>query len=119
MVIFEHNKHQVDQCRQLSKTLGFKSFLARNSDRVNTIARDRNGEPEYEIKSASEKIVMVNSQHIQFSGITYAGMIQECSQEVKRNVFDIISPSVFKRRKGVLIVIKRYDNILPRPKIPI
>lgn len=61
MVIFEHNKHQVDQCRQLSKTLGFKSFLARNSDRVNTIARDRNGEPEYEIKSASEKIVRIYS----------------------------------------------------------
>lgn len=59
MVIFDHNKHQVDQCRQLSKTLGFKSFLARNSDRVNTIARDRDGNPEYEIKSANEKIVRI------------------------------------------------------------
>jgi len=57
MIIFQHNKHQVEQCRQLSKTLGFRSFLARNSDRVNTVARDRNGEPEYEIKSANEKIV--------------------------------------------------------------
>lgn len=61
MIIFEHNKHQVEQCRALSKELGFKSFLARNSDRVNTIARDRDGNPEYEIKSASEKIVKIYS----------------------------------------------------------
>jgi sulfatase maturation enzyme AslB (radical SAM superfamily) len=30
---FDHNKHQVDQCRQLSRDMGFKEFLVWNSGR--------------------------------------------------------------------------------------
>ena len=26
MIVFDHNKHQIDQCRQMSKDLGFKQF---------------------------------------------------------------------------------------------
>jgi len=43
MIVFEHNKHQIDECRSLSKSLGFKSFQYRNSDRTNTVAVDKTG----------------------------------------------------------------------------
>lgn len=33
MLVFEHNKHQIDECKQLSETLGFKSFTIKNSSR--------------------------------------------------------------------------------------
>lgn len=33
MLIFEHNKHQVDDCQQLSKDLGFKKFVSKNTAR--------------------------------------------------------------------------------------
>lgn len=33
MLVFEHNQHQVDQCEQLSRTLGFKWFRAKVSKR--------------------------------------------------------------------------------------
>jgi MoaA/NifB/PqqE/SkfB family radical SAM enzyme len=45
MLIFEHNKHQVDECRKLSEQLGFKQFVAKNTSRfranqLNVIGRD-------------------------------------------------------------------------------
>lgn len=33
MLIFEHNKHQVDFCKELSDLLGFKQFVAKNTAR--------------------------------------------------------------------------------------
>ena len=33
MLVFDHNKHQVDECEQLSKDLGFRSFSKKNSSR--------------------------------------------------------------------------------------
>jgi MoaA/NifB/PqqE/SkfB family radical SAM enzyme len=33
MNVFEHNKHQIDTCRELAKSLGFKKFVARNDGR--------------------------------------------------------------------------------------
>jgi MoaA/NifB/PqqE/SkfB family radical SAM enzyme len=33
MLVFEHNKHQVDQCKELSKNLGFVNFVAKNTSR--------------------------------------------------------------------------------------
>lgn len=33
MLIFEHNKHQVDECRMLSHQLGFTEFVAKNTAR--------------------------------------------------------------------------------------
>jgi MoaA/NifB/PqqE/SkfB family radical SAM enzyme len=45
MLIFEHNKHQVDICRELSEQLGFKQFVAKNTSRfrdnqLSVIGRD-------------------------------------------------------------------------------
>lgn len=33
MLIFDHNKHQVDQCKKLSEKLGFKKFVSKNTSR--------------------------------------------------------------------------------------
>lgn len=33
MLVFDHNKHQVDECRELSKSLGFKQFYSKNTSR--------------------------------------------------------------------------------------
>lgn len=33
MLIFDHNKHEVDTCRDMSKVLGFKEFVAKNTSR--------------------------------------------------------------------------------------
>ena len=33
MLVFEHNKHQVDACRDLSQQLGFKEFYSKNTSR--------------------------------------------------------------------------------------
>jgi MoaA/NifB/PqqE/SkfB family radical SAM enzyme len=34
MIRFDHNQHQVEQCRQLSRSLGFADFITINSDRT-------------------------------------------------------------------------------------
>ena len=33
MIVFKHNEHQVDECRELSKTLGFKDFYSKHTSR--------------------------------------------------------------------------------------
>jgi sulfatase maturation enzyme AslB (radical SAM superfamily) len=33
MLLFKHNEHQVDQCRSISETYGFKRFSAKNTSR--------------------------------------------------------------------------------------
>jgi MoaA/NifB/PqqE/SkfB family radical SAM enzyme len=33
MLVFEHNKHQVDQCKEISKNLGFVNFVTKNTSR--------------------------------------------------------------------------------------
>lgn len=33
MLVFQHNEHQVEECQQLSKTLGFKEFVRKDTSR--------------------------------------------------------------------------------------
>lgn len=33
MLVFEHNKHQVDACKEISEQLGFKDFVSKNTSR--------------------------------------------------------------------------------------
>lgn len=35
MTVFKHNQHQINECKKLSKELGFKKFISRNSVRFN------------------------------------------------------------------------------------
>jgi hypothetical protein len=43
MIQFDHNKHQVDACRQMSKELGFAEFFARPNERGHGPVFDSNG----------------------------------------------------------------------------
>lgn len=49
MLIFDHNRHQIDQCRQLSKELGFKQFLPQETGRNSGPVYDHNGNYIYSI----------------------------------------------------------------------
>jgi hypothetical protein len=49
MIVFEHNKHQIEECENISKRLGFKRFSHKNTDRPSIIVRDRNGEYSHQI----------------------------------------------------------------------
>ena len=51
MTVFEHNQHQINECMELSKTLGFVSFRYRNSGRPNTVAIAKDGQIDYWLKS--------------------------------------------------------------------
>jgi MoaA/NifB/PqqE/SkfB family radical SAM enzyme len=53
MTTFEHNEHQVEQCRQLSKDLGFTKFEVRYNTRETAMARDKNGESTHWVRDTS------------------------------------------------------------------
>lgn len=52
MLIFDHNKHQIESCRKLANDLKFKEFVAKNTsrfrdDKLNVL--DKNGKTQYVI----------------------------------------------------------------------
>lgn len=49
MIRFDHNEHQIDQCKQLSKELGFRDFQLVDHGRNKGPVFDRNGDLEYVI----------------------------------------------------------------------
>ncbi len=53
MITFQHNMHQVDQCRSLSNELGFRDFYSRPSDRPTTVARNKDGSFSHLIQSSN------------------------------------------------------------------
>jgi len=64
MIVFDHNKHQVDECRELSKQLGFKKFHFRYTDRRDVIVKDRSGEYEYEILAVKKDNTLRNPNNL-------------------------------------------------------
>ena len=49
LVVFDHNRHQIEECRQLSKQLGFKSFDTVDHGRNTTAVYDSNGNLSHQI----------------------------------------------------------------------
>jgi MoaA/NifB/PqqE/SkfB family radical SAM enzyme len=49
MIVFEHNKHQVDECKLLSKSLGFHKFEIINDGRDHSPVYDKTGKYSYRI----------------------------------------------------------------------
>lgn len=64
MIVFDHNKHQIEECRELSKQLGFKKFHFRYTDRPDSIVRDRAGNFEYEIRAIKKDGTLRNSNKL-------------------------------------------------------
>ncbi len=46
-IVFDHNKHQIDQAKNLSEELGFKKFILHDHGRNNTPVFDKHGNFEY------------------------------------------------------------------------
>lgn len=49
MIVFDHNKHQVDECKKLSVMLGFKKFEIINDGRDSGPVYDKNGDYAYKL----------------------------------------------------------------------
>lgn len=69
MLVFGHNQHQVDQCKELSQQLGFKDFYSKNTSRFKEesfVVLDKIGKPVYKIygtdrsKTIADKVVVQN-----------------------------------------------------------
>lgn len=56
MLIFDHNQHQVEECRRLSKEMGFREFLPWKTGRDNGPVFNKKGEYIYSIGKTNEKI---------------------------------------------------------------
>ena len=54
MIMFKHNKHQIDQCSQLSKELGFADFNLTDHGRSKTTVFNKQGEYQYLIGPGEE-----------------------------------------------------------------
>jgi MoaA/NifB/PqqE/SkfB family radical SAM enzyme len=66
MTVFKHNQHQVEECKQLAKELGFNKFWARHSDRKKVYALDRNGEITHAVESADDSPVSTEDTMTEF-----------------------------------------------------
>jgi len=49
MIVFEHNKHQIADCKELSKKMGFKNFQIINDGRDNGPVYDKQGKFSYSV----------------------------------------------------------------------
>lgn len=53
MIKFDHNKHQIDECRSLAKSLGFKSFELMDHGRDSGSVFNKKGEYQYTLGTAT------------------------------------------------------------------
>lgn len=62
MLVFQHNEHQIDACKELSKQLGFKDFYIKHTSRFTNgkfTAIDDNGFPTHTLYPTSKSHVMI------------------------------------------------------------
>jgi MoaA/NifB/PqqE/SkfB family radical SAM enzyme len=70
MLVFDHNKHQVVDCKNLSIELGFKEFFSKNTSRFNNsvlTVLDKEGRTRYTIQ-ATDRSVELSNNIVQASG---------------------------------------------------
>lgn len=82
MLVFDHNKHQVDDCRTLSNQLGFKEFKSKNTSRFkeeSLIVLDKIGKPVYKIYGTDRSIQLTNkliNQNLEEPKVTISCKVQ-------------------------------------------
>lgn len=62
MIVFQHNEHQVDACRELGNQLGFKGFYSKHTSRFTNgkfIAIDEKGFPTHTLYPTNKSNVMI------------------------------------------------------------
>ena len=68
MLVFAHNQHQIEQCRELSKQLGFKEFYSKNTSRFkdeSIVVLDKIGKPVYKIYGTDRSKVIADAVVVQ------------------------------------------------------
>lgn len=94
MLIFKHNEHQVDECRRMSKQLGFSKFVEKHTSRFNDnkfAIIDDAGVPLYYIEptNKSEEI----TENVQKSIITKSKTIS-CKAQTYKQIYVAASGNV-------------------------
>lgn len=90
MIVFDHNRHQIDECKQLSQSLGFSKFMLGNDNRDDVVVYNYQGEIEYLIGKPEPNIIVPAD--------TYLGMVEEGYTRFKTTI-DEINPIKCKAKK--------------------
>ena len=90
MVVFDHNKHQVDECKKISRDLGFHSFHYRYTDRRDVPVFDKNGNYEYSIRAVNKDGTLktpnlITNQKIQEQSIAIKWIEKSMSKGIYRS----------------------------------
>jgi len=86
MIKFEHNLHQIDQCQQLSKELGFKLFLSVDDGRDNGPVFNKDKELVYFLKPSAWGNPTNLSLDVMLKGHTDPTMTQEKQQRFIKEI---------------------------------
>ena len=85
MLIFEHNQHQVETCRELSQSMGFKEFNSKNTSRFKEDSLpvlDKSGKTLYKLYS-TERSQSITRQMTRNSGIATIN----CKVQKEKNLY--------------------------------
>ena len=69
MIVFDHNRHQIDQCKSLSKKIGCESFILRHSYQQELIAKNYHNDQAMTLTAPSEQ--EVEKIHLSMSAIKH------------------------------------------------
>lgn len=93
MIRFDHNKHQILQCQELSKELGFKKFILSDHGRNVGLVFDRTGEYIYSIgkpkhiRSASIEIESISSRSVNPSNWSEPNKNITCRAKQEKEIY--------------------------------
>lgn len=79
-IIFDHNKHQEEHAKQISKNLGFKNFVSFSSNRFN--GKD---EFEYEYKNVNYKLKTVSAKKPRYNTSSCSNI--NCKSKTNNEIF--------------------------------
>lgn len=91
MLVFKHNRHQVDTARQLAKKMGFTWFRSKTTDRWDTYPISKKLEPAsvYENKTYSEAIPQCEKDRDASLFIDYTGQIWPCCHMAEAHLNEV------------------------------
>ena len=91
-ITFKHNEHQLETCRELSKTLGFKAFSEKQSSRFSDdkslIVRDKHGYKTHTIEPAStNKLVYIKRDDLNDYKKLFSDVKVSCKANMDNSIY--------------------------------
>ena len=93
MIPFDHNKHQIDACRELSKQLGFSNFTLTDQGRDTGVAVDKKGK----VVNVLGETKKINFEQLLQSKKTDQVLLEDLDPEVKQITCEV------KRSKSIYV----------------